>query len=131
MDVAAVFRHLLELPAFRDRAEKAAGGRLSRRTLARLGAIVFLHDIGKLHPECWFPCTCGDRPSEKEVELVKMRLRDVAPSAETSPLFDKVVHRTDLPRRPDRGPVADYRTHKHTLYGRQEGACGGCSRSGT
>lgn len=50
MDVAAVFQHLLELPAFRDRAEKAAGGRLSRRTLARLGAIVFLHDIGKLHP---------------------------------------------------------------------------------
>ena len=50
MDVAAVFQRLLELPAFRTRAEKAAGTALSRQTVARLGAIVFLHDIGKLHP---------------------------------------------------------------------------------
>ena len=50
MDVAAVFQHLLELPTFRDRAEKAAGRCLSRRTLSRLGVIAFLHDIGKLHP---------------------------------------------------------------------------------
>ena len=50
MDVAAVFQRLLELPAFRARAEKAAGITLSRQTLARLGAIVFVHDIGKLHP---------------------------------------------------------------------------------
>lgn len=50
MDVAAVFQHLLELPTFRDRAEKAVGRGLSRRTLSRLGVIVFLHDIGKLHP---------------------------------------------------------------------------------
>ena len=50
MDVAAVFQHLLELPAFRDHAEKAAGGSLSKRTHARLGVVVFLHDIGKLHP---------------------------------------------------------------------------------
>ena len=50
MDVAAVFQRLLELPAFEARAEKAAGTALSRQTVARLGAIVFLHDIGKLHP---------------------------------------------------------------------------------
>lgn len=50
MDVAAVFQRLLNLPTFRRRAEKAAGIGLSRRTLARLGAVVFLHDIGKLHP---------------------------------------------------------------------------------
>ena len=50
MDVAAVFQRLLELPAFRARAEKAAGMTLSRQTLARLSAIVFVHDIGKLHP---------------------------------------------------------------------------------
>ena len=50
MDVAAVFQRLLELPTFRLRAEKAAGSSLSRRTLARLGVAVFLHDIGKLHP---------------------------------------------------------------------------------
>lgn len=50
MDVAAVFQRLLELPAFRARAEMAAGTALSHQTVARLGAIVFLHDIGKLHP---------------------------------------------------------------------------------
>ena len=50
MDVAAVFQHLLELPTFRDRAEKAAGRCLSRRILSRLGVIAFLHDVGKLHP---------------------------------------------------------------------------------
>lgn len=41
-------------------------------------------------------------------------------------LLCKVVHRTDLPERTDQGPLPDYRTHKHTLYGRQEGRCEGC-----
>ncbi|MCY4487375.1 MAG: CRISPR-associated helicase Cas3' [Deltaproteobacteria bacterium] len=50
MDVAAVFQRLLDLPVFRARAEKAAEMTLSRQTVARLGAIVFVHDIGKLHP---------------------------------------------------------------------------------
>ena len=31
-----------------------------------------------------------------------------------------------MPKRTDQGELANYRTHKHTLYGRQEGACGGC-----
>ena len=38
----------------------------------------------------------------------------------------KVRHRVDIPRRTDLGLVPDYRTHKHALYGRQEGHCGGC-----
>ncbi len=50
MDVAAVFQRLLELPTFRRRAEKAAEINLSRQTVERMGAAVFLHDIGKLHP---------------------------------------------------------------------------------
>lgn len=50
MDVAAVFQRLLDLPVFQARAEKAAEMTLSRQTVARLGAIVFVHDIGKLHP---------------------------------------------------------------------------------
>ena len=41
-------------------------------------------------------------------------------------MFDDVVHRTDIPRRTDLGTVPNYRTHKHTLYGRQEGVCVGC-----
>ena len=38
----------------------------------------------------------------------------------------KVIHRTDLPRRTDREALPDYRTHKHVLYGEQEGNCKGC-----
>ena len=32
----------------------------------------------------------------------------------------------DIPRRLDQGKVPDYHTHKHTLYGIQEGMCPGC-----
>ena len=42
------------------------------------------------------------------------------------PLFDDVMHREDVPRRTDLGETPNYRTHKHTLYGRQEGVCAGC-----
>ncbi len=37
-----------------------------------------------------------------------------------------VIHRTDLPRRTDIEELPDYRTHKHVLYGEQEGNCKGC-----
>lgn len=50
MDVASVFQRLLILPTFRDRTERLFGGRLNSTTVARLGLLVFLHDIGKLHP---------------------------------------------------------------------------------
>ena len=53
--------------------------------------------------------------------LVLKRLRD-----DRGPLFDDVVHREDVPRRTDLGELPNYRTHKHTLYGRQEGICAGC-----
>ena len=41
-------------------------------------------------------------------------------------LFYDVHHRTDIPRRTDLGALPNYRTHRHTLYGRQEGLCAGC-----
>ena len=41
-------------------------------------------------------------------------------------LFYDVDHREDIPRRTDLGEIPNYRTHKHTLYGRQEGICNGC-----
>ena len=50
MDVAAVFAALLELPVFRDRLETAAEASLTEADCQRLSALVFLHDIGKLHP---------------------------------------------------------------------------------
>ena len=38
----------------------------------------------------------------------------------------KIDHRSDIPRRTDQGPLPNYRTHKHMLYGLQEGVCAGC-----
>ncbi len=54
-------------------------------------------------------------------ELVLKRLRD-----DRGPMFNDVVHRTDIPRRTDLGDLPAYRTHKPTLYGLQEGNCEGC-----
>ncbi len=52
--------------------------------------------------------------------LVKARLK------QEMGLFYDVLHRTDIPRRTDFGELPNYRTHKHTLYGKQEGICAGC-----
>lgn len=49
MDVAAVFARMLELPIIRDRLQTAEA-RLTEADCARLSVLVFLHDIGKLHP---------------------------------------------------------------------------------
>lgn len=50
-DVAAVFAALAGLPPFRRAMEEAAGTVLGAGQLARLTALVFIHDIGKLHPD--------------------------------------------------------------------------------
>ena len=63
MDVAAVFSAMLRLPVVRERLETAAGTRLDRTLCRKIGALVFLHDVGKLHPafqaKGW-PRECGD-----------------------------------------------------------------------
>ena len=41
-------------------------------------------------------------------------------------LLLKAVRRDDIPQRTDVASLPNYRTHKHTLYGKQEGNCGGC-----
>ena len=41
----------------------------------------------------------------------------------------RLHHREDLPRRSDQGKIPSYRTHKHTLFGKQEGHCNGCKVS--
>ena len=53
-------------------------------------------------------------------KLVNSRLRD------DMGLFFDIHHRSDIPRRTDLGDLPNYRTHKHTLYGKQEGLCVGC-----
>ena len=61
--------------------------------------------------------------SEQAAKLVNRRLRAELPQCQ---MFEEVYHRTDIPFRTDHGKLAHYRTHKHTLYGQQEGNCGGC-----
>ena len=58
--------------------------------------------------------------SEVAATLVESRLRD------QFGIFAEVHHRTDVPRRTDLGDLPNYRTHKHHLFGAQEGHCGGC-----
>lgn len=47
LDVALVFRHLVELPAIRYNLERAAGTRLSEVHSERLAVLAALHDVGK------------------------------------------------------------------------------------
>ena len=54
------------------------------------------------------------------VKLVGQRLRD------QHGLFGQITARDDAPKRTDLGELPNYRTHRHTLYGRQEGICNGC-----
>ena len=54
-------------------------------------------------------------------KLVLKRLRE-----DRGTLFDDVINREDIPARTDQGGLPNYKTHRHTLYGRQEGICTGC-----
>ena len=49
-DVAACFLGLARMSVFRARLEWAAGRALSETDIERLGVLLFLHDVGKLHP---------------------------------------------------------------------------------
>ena len=56
--------------------------------------------------------------SPKAIELVHTRLeKEVG-------FFGEIITRDDIPKRSERLP--NYRTHRHTLYGKQEGLCNGC-----
>ena len=65
--------------------------------------------------------------SPKAVELVNDRLRQQPPLG-IGPMFHHsyVTVRDDVPQRTDLGPLPAPRTHRHTLYGAQEGNCQGC-----
>ena len=87
-----------------------------------------------LDPFCGCATTCvsadklnrqwvGIDISHKASELVNMRLQSELGDLYRSRL---VTVRTDVPKRTDMGELPNYRTHKHVLYGKQEGKCGGC-----
>ena len=59
--------------------------------------------------------------SPKAVDLVKSRM------VKELGIFGQVIHRTDIPKRSDIVDFPIYKTHKHTLYGLQEGRCNGCN----
>ena len=58
--------------------------------------------------------------SSKAAELVVKRIKA------DQGLFPEIVRRDDYPKRTDMGDTPPARTHKHTLFGLQEGLCGGC-----
>ena len=58
--------------------------------------------------------------SPKGAELVVTRIED------DQGLFQEIIARDDYPQRTDMRDIPPARTHKHTLYGLQEGVCGGC-----
>ena len=60
--------------------------------------------------------------SEKAAELVQVRIR------KEIDLFHnfKPIRRSDIPKRMDLGKLPSYRTHKHLLFGKQEGHCAAC-----
>lgn len=60
--------------------------------------------------------------SSKAAELVKVRMwRETTLLAHFNPIV-----RTDIPKCTDVGKLPPYETHRHTLYGQQEGHCAGC-----
>ena len=84
-----------------------------------------------LDPFCGCATTCvaaetlgrewaGIDLSPLAAKLVDQRLR------EHHGVFGQIIDRTDIPRRTDQGKPAPYRTHRHILYGEQEGHCNGC-----
>ena len=88
-----------------------------------------------LDPFCGCATTCiaaeklgrqwvGIDISPRAVELVRHRLERELGLDEREGILGQVIHRTDIPRPSERLP--NYRTHKHTLYGQQEGLCNGC-----
>lgn len=90
-----------------------------------------------LDPFCGCATTCvsaerlgrewvGIDLSPLAAELVKSRL---SRTVGTDGVIDSVSVRFEPPRRTDQGVLAPARTHKHTLFGRQEGVCRGCKVS--
>ena len=59
--------------------------------------------------------------SEKAVNLVQRRIRQLELFKDFTP-----IKRLDIPKRTDLGTLPSYRTHKHQLFGKQEGKCPGC-----
>lgn len=78
---------------------------------------------------CATACVAADRLNRQWIgidlsplaaRLVKSRIQS------EGPLLYDLIHREDIPQRSDVGKLPPYKTHKHTLFGQQEGICNGC-----
>ena len=66
--------------------------------------------------------------SSQASRLVTSRLQKAADAGAllSDGRLPDIHHRTDIPQRTDIGKLPPYKTHRHTLYGKQEGHCAGC-----
>ena len=78
---------------------------------------------------CATACVAAERLKR---QWVGIDLSPVAASLVVSRLHDEgsllfpTHSRADIPQRTDLGQLPSYRTHKHQLFGKQEGVCAGC-----
>ena len=79
---------------------------------------------------CATTCVAADRLdrnwvgidlSEVAGRLVESRIKE-----DQGPMFEDIIIRHDIPLRTDTDKVPHYKTHRHTLYGQQNGICNGC-----
>ena len=78
---------------------------------------------------CATACVAADRLGRQWVgiDLSPLAAKLVRQRIQTEgPLLYDLTHREDIPKRTDVGKLPPYKTHKHTLFGQQEGLCNGC-----
>ena len=129
----AVFSIWMDIPPINPRAKERLGYP-TQKPLALLDRIIRASSNEGdmvLDPFCGCAtaCVAADRLhrqwagidlSPLAAKLVRQRIQ-----AEGPLLYD-LIHRTDIPKRTDVGKLPPYKTHKHTLFGQQEGLCNGC-----
>ena len=78
---------------------------------------------------CATACVAADRLDRRwaGIDLSPLAAKLVRSRIQAEgPLLYHLIHREDIPKRNDVGKLPPYKTHKHTLFGKQEGICNGC-----
>ena len=129
----AVFSIWMDIPPINPRAKERLGYP-TQKPLALLDRIVKAssneNDV-VLDPFCGCAtaCVAADRLNRQwaGIDLSPLAAKLVRNRIEAEgPLLYNLVHREDIPKRDDVGKLPPYKTHKHTLFGEQEGLCNGC-----
>lgn len=134
VDKELVGDHWNDIPDMMHVSKKERTGYPTQKPLQLLLRIVEASsnpDDMVLDPFCGCATTCvaaeqlrrqwvGIDLSERAVQLVRTRIKNELM------LTTAIIHRDDILQRTDLGKLPQYRTHKHFLYGQQEGYCNGC-----